>query len=136
MRPYRTSFSGAVIAMSRTESHCLSEGAQDASLSGTGRYDAQPLTVTLATPLKNVADILVRGRIGVVPAPPQARVVRVVTAGDLLRKEQLQRDPEGPLDAPCCSGPAGTSPRRDRRELMDRYPATVPAGTSVRRRPG
>jgi len=36
---------------------------------------ANPMTVTPATPLKNVADILVRGRIGVVPVlTPQGRV--------------------------------------------------------------
>jgi CBS domain-containing protein len=65
---------------------------------------ANPMTVTPATPLKNVADILVRGRIGVIPVlTPQGRVAGVVAEGDLLRKE----------------------------ELMDRYPPTVPAGTSV-----
>src|SRR6266566_3903564 len=57
---------------------------------------ANPMTVTPATPLKNVADILVRGRIGVVPVlTPQGRVAGVVAEGDLLRKEQLQRDPDG-----------------------------------------
>ena len=57
---------------------------------------ANPMTVTPATPLKNVAAFLVRGRIGVVPVlTPQGRVAGVVAEGDLLRKEQLQRDPEG-----------------------------------------
>jgi len=88
---------------------------------------ADPMKVTPATPLKNVADILVRGRIGAVPVlTPQGRVAGVVAEGDLLRKEQLQRDPEGRHSAHL--------PYRIRRdiataetagELMDRYPASV-----------
>ena len=40
---------------------------------------ANPMTVTPAMPLKNVADTLVRGRIGVVPVlTPQGRVAGVV----------------------------------------------------------
>jgi len=94
---------------------------------------ASPRTVTPATPLKNAADILVRGRIGVVPVlTPQGRLAGVVAEGDLLRKEQLQRDPDGRHSM--------RLPFRTRRdiataetagELMDRYPATAPAGTSV-----
>ena len=94
---------------------------------------ADPTTVTPATPLKDVADILVRGRIGVVPVlTPQGRVAGVVAEGDLLRKERLQRDPEGRHSTHL--------PYRIRRdiataetagELMDRYPATVPADRSV-----
>jgi CBS domain-containing protein len=92
-----------------------------------------PVTVTPATPLKDVAEILVRGRIGVVPVlTPQGRVAGVVAEGDLLRKERLQQDPEGRHSAHL--------PYRLRRdiataetagELMDRYPATAPADTSV-----
>ena len=94
---------------------------------------AKPMTVTPATPLKNVADILVRGQIGVVPVlTPQGRVAGIVAEGDLLRKEQLQRDPEGRHSMHL--------PYRIRRdivtaetagELMDRYAPTVPGGTSV-----
>jgi CBS domain-containing protein len=94
---------------------------------------ADPITVTPATPLKNVADILVRGRIGVVPVlTPQGRVAGVVAEGDLLRKEQLRRDPDGRHSMHL--------PYRIRRdiataetagELMDRYPATAQAETSV-----
>src|ERR1700757_4673721 len=94
---------------------------------------ASPMTVTPATPLKNVADILVRGRIGVAPVlTPQGRVAGVVAEGDLLRKEQLQRDPEGRHSAHL--------PYRIRRdiataetagELMDPNPATAPGDTSV-----
>ena len=92
-----------------------------------------PVTVTPATPLKDVAEILIRGRIGVVPVlTPQGRVAGVVAEGDLLRKERLQRDPDGRHSA--------YLPFRIRRdiataetagELMDRYPATAPADTSV-----
>jgi CBS domain-containing protein len=98
-----------------------------------GVMTANPVTATPATPLKDVADILVRGRIGVVPVlTPQGRLAGVVAEGDLLRKEQLQRDPEGRHSAHL--------PYRTRRdiataetagELMDRYPATAPADTSV-----
>ena len=94
---------------------------------------ASLMTVTPAAALKNVADILVRGRIGVVPVlTPQGRVAGVVAEGDLLRKEQLQRDPEGRHSAHL--------PYRIRRdiataetagELMGHYPATAPADTSV-----
>jgi CBS domain-containing protein len=94
---------------------------------------ANPMTVTPATPLKNVADILVRGRIGVVPVlTPQGRVAGVVAEGDLLRKEQLRRDPDGRHSLHL--------PYRIRRdiataetagELMDRYPPTVQADASV-----
>ena len=94
---------------------------------------AKPMTVTPATPLKNVADILVRGQIGVVPVlTPQGRVAGIVAEGDLLRKEQLQQDPEGRHSMHL--------PYRIRRdivtaetagELMDRYAPTVPGGTSV-----
>jgi CBS domain-containing protein len=94
---------------------------------------ANPMTVTPATPLKSVADILVRGRIGVVPVlTPHGRVAGVVTEGNLLRKEQLRRDPDGRHSLHL--------PYRIRRdiataetagELMDRYPASVPADTSV-----
>lgn len=94
---------------------------------------ANPVTVTPATPLRNVADILVRGRIGVVPVlTPHGRVAGVVAEGDLLRKEQLQRDPDGWHSVHL--------PYRTRRdiataetagELMDLYPPTAQAGTSV-----
>jgi CBS domain-containing protein len=44
---------------------------------------AKPITVTPATPLKNVADILVRGRISAVPVlAPHGRVAGVVAEGN------------------------------------------------------
>ena len=91
---------------------------------------ANPMTVTPARPLKNVADILVRGRIGVVP---------VYSAGP--GGASLPERPAAEGAAP--AGPGGPSthlPYRIRRdiataetagELMDRYPATAPADTSV-----
>ena len=88
---------------------------------------ANPMTATPAMSLKNVADILVRGRIGVVPVlTPQGRVAGVVAEGDLLRKEQLQRDPDDWDSMHLRYATAETAG-----ELMDRYPPTVPAGTSV-----
>jgi CBS domain-containing protein len=94
---------------------------------------ADPMTVTPAAPLKRVAEILVKARVGVVPVlTPQGRVAGVVAEGDLLRKEQLQQDPEGRHSVHL--------PYRTRRdiataetagELMNRYPAAAPAGTSV-----
>jgi CBS domain-containing protein len=94
---------------------------------------ANPMTVTPATPLKDVASILVKGRIGAVPVlTPQGRVAGLVAEADLLRKEQLQLDPDGRHFVHL--------PYRIRRdvataetagELMDSYPVTVPAETTV-----
>jgi CBS domain-containing protein len=94
---------------------------------------ANPMTVTPAAPLKKVAEILVTAHVGVVPVlTPQGRVAGVVAEVDLLRKEQLQRNPEGRHSVHL--------PYRMRRdiataetagELMNRYPAAAPAGTSV-----
>src|SRR5437763_6907359 len=99
---------------------------------------ANPMTVTAATPLKNVADILVRGRMGVVPVlTSQGRVAGVVAEGDLLRKEQLQRDPDGRRSR--------RLPRRARRgiataetagELMDLDPRPRRPARAWPRRPG
>jgi CBS domain-containing protein len=94
---------------------------------------ANPMTVTPPTPLKDVVGILVRGRIGAVPVlTPQGRVAGLVAETDLLRKEQLQLDPDGRH--------SGHLPYRVRRdvataetagEIMNPYPATVPAETTV-----
>ena len=92
-----------------------------------------PFTVTPATSLKDVVGTLVRGRIGAVPVlTPQGRVAGVVAEVDLLRKEQLKRDPDG--------GHSAHLPYRVRRaiataetagEIMNPYPATVQADTTV-----
>jgi CBS domain-containing protein len=56
---------------------------------------ADPVTVTPATPLKYVAGLLVGQKIEAVPVLSlQGNVLGVVTETDLLRKEELQRDPD------------------------------------------
>ena len=57
---------------------------------------ADPVTVTAATPLKGLAGILVKEKISGVPVLSlQGKVVGVATERDLLKKEELQRDPDG-----------------------------------------
>lgn len=57
---------------------------------------ADPVTVTPATPLKYVASSLVRHKISAVPVLGlQGKVLGVISETDLLRKEELQRDPDG-----------------------------------------
>ena len=54
-----------------------------------------PVTITPATPLKNVVDLLVSQKFSAVPVVSlQGRVLGVVAETDLLRKEELQRDPD------------------------------------------
>lgn len=56
---------------------------------------ADPVTVTPDTPLKDLAGILVGQQVGGVPVLSlQGLVVGVVTDCDLLKKEELQRDPD------------------------------------------
>jgi len=58
---------------------------------------ADPVTVTPPTPLKYVADLLVKQQDGGVPVVSlQRKVLGVITETDLLRKEELQRDPDAP----------------------------------------
>jgi CBS domain-containing protein len=55
-----------------------------------------PVTVSPATPLRYVASSLVRHKISAVPVLGlQGKVLGVVGQTDLLRKEELRRDPEG-----------------------------------------
>jgi len=55
---------------------------------------ADPPTVSTATPVKEVAGILVKQRVGAVPVhTQQGEIVGVVTEADLLRKEELQPVP-------------------------------------------
>jgi len=57
---------------------------------------ADPVTVTAATPLKDLADILVKERTSGVPVLSlEGKIVGVATERDLLKKEELQRDPDG-----------------------------------------
>ncbi len=95
---------------------------------------ANPMTVTPATPLKNVADILVRGRIGVVPVlTPRGRTAFVVAEGDLAEEGAAPARPRrSALDGPALPDPAGDIATAETAgELMDRYPPTAQAGTSV-----
>ena len=94
---------------------------------------ADPVTVTPATPIKDLAGILVKERIGALPVlTPYGRPVGLVTEADLLRKEQLQRDPDGQHSmhltyrtrrAIATAETAG--------EIMTRHPTTVRAGATV-----
>jgi CBS domain-containing protein len=92
-----------------------------------------PRTVSLATPLKDVAEILVKARVGVVPVlTSHGQVAGVVAEGDLLRKEQLQREPGARLPLRLRRrARQGTATAETAEELMDRDPATAPAGTSI-----
>ena len=57
---------------------------------------ADPVTVTPATPLKRVADLLINQKVGAVPVLSlQGKILGLVAETDLLRKEELQRDPDG-----------------------------------------
>jgi CBS domain-containing protein len=92
-----------------------------------------PVTVTPATPLKYVAEILVRQKVGAVPVlSPLGKVVGVIAETDLLRKEELKRDPDG-WHAMRLSYRA----RRDivtaetAGEIMSAAPATVRPGATV-----
>ena len=94
---------------------------------------ADPVTVTPATPVKDLAGILVTQRIGALPVLTlHGRPVGLVTEADLLRKEQLQRDPDGPH-----SMHLTYRVRRDiataetAGEIMTRHPATVRADATV-----
>lgn len=92
-----------------------------------------PATVTPSTPIKEVASLMVRLQVGALPVvTPRDGVVGFVTETDLLRKEQLQRDPDGSHSAHL--------PYRDRRaiataetagEIMTPHPATVRPETTV-----
>jgi CBS domain-containing protein len=94
---------------------------------------ADPVTVTPATPVKDLAGILVTQRIGALPVVTlHGRPVGLVTEADLLRKEQLQRDPDGPH-----SRHLTYRVRRDiataetAGEIMTAHPATVRADATV-----
>ena len=56
---------------------------------------AAPVTVTSATPLKDLAGILVREKTSGVPVLSLQGEVGVATESDLLKTEELQRDPDG-----------------------------------------
>lgn len=94
---------------------------------------AGPMTVTPSTPIKEVASMLVRFQVGALPVvTPRDGVAGVVSETDLLRKERLQRDPDGSHSAHLSY--------RDRRaiataetagEIMNPHPATVRPDTPL-----
>lgn len=56
---------------------------------------ADPVTVTPATTLKYVAEFLVKQKISAVPVlSVRGKLLGMVSETDLLRKEELQRDPD------------------------------------------
>jgi CBS domain-containing protein len=94
---------------------------------------ADPATVTPATSLKDLTGILVARKISSVPVlGPGGKVIGLVAETDLLRKEELQRDPEV-----AHSRNMTFRQRRDlvtaetAGEIMTTHPVTVPPGTSV-----
>jgi CBS domain-containing protein len=94
---------------------------------------ADPVTVTPATPIKDLADILVRQRAGALPVlTRQGQLAGLVTEADLLRKEELQTDPEGqhPKHLTYRSRRA-IATAETAREIMNTHPATVRAGATV-----
>jgi len=94
---------------------------------------ADPLTVTPATPLQYVASSMVKHKISAVPVLSlQGKVLGVISETDLLRKEELQRDPDGEH-----SIHLSYRTRRDiataetAGELMNTYPPTVRPDATV-----
>ena len=94
---------------------------------------ADPVTVTPATPVKDLADILVRQRVGALPVLTwQGTVAGVVTETDLLRKEELQRDPESPHSMHLTYRiRRAIATAENAREIMNTHPATVRADATV-----
>jgi hypothetical protein len=77
---------------------------------------AGPMTVTPSTPIKEVASMLVGLQVGALPVvTPRDGVTGAVTETDLLRKEQLQQDPDGSHSAHLPTGTPGHRHRGDRR---------------------
>jgi len=94
---------------------------------------ADPVTVTPATSIRDVADILVRQRVGAVPVLTLGgKVVGIVTETDLLRKEELQQDPEGQHSMHLTyRARRAIATAETAREIMNTHPATVRAGATV-----
>ena len=94
---------------------------------------ADPVTVTPATAIKDLAGILVKQRIGALPVLTlHGRPVGLVTETDLLRKEQLQRDPDGSHSVHLTyRARRAIATAETAGEIMTRHPATVRAGATV-----
>jgi CBS domain-containing protein len=94
---------------------------------------ADPVTVTPATPLRYVASSLVKHKISAVPVLGfHDKLLGVISETDLLRKEELRRDPDGEH-----SVHLSYRARRDiataetAGELMNAYPPTVRPDATV-----
>ncbi len=95
---------------------------------------ADPVTVTPATPVKDLADILVRQRVGALPVlTSQGKVAGIVTEADLLRKEELQADLDGQHSMHHLTYRArrALATAGNAREIMSTHPATVRAAATV-----
>ena len=94
---------------------------------------ADPVTVTPATSIKELAGILVKQRVGALPVlTPLGRPVGLVTEADLLRKEQLRRDPEGQHSMHLSyRARRAIATAETAGEIMTRHPATVRAGATA-----
>jgi CBS domain-containing protein len=91
------------------------------------------VTATPATPLKSLADTLVRQKVSAVPVvSAQGKIVGVVTEADLLKKEEVQWDPDG-RRLPRLSYRARRviATAETAGELMSTHPATVRPDATV-----
>lgn len=86
-----------------------------------------PVTVTSATPIKDLAGILVKQRIGALPVlTARGRPAGLVTEADLLRKEQLQQDPDGQHSMHLSyRARRAIATAETAGEIMSRHPVTV-----------
>lgn len=93
----------------------------------------EPVTATPATPVKSLVDMLVRQKVSAVPVvSAQGKVVGVVTETDLLKKEELQQDPDvGRLPHMGYRMRRAIATAETAGELMTTHPATVRPDTTV-----
>lgn len=94
---------------------------------------ADPVTVTPPTPLKYVADLLAKQKVGAIPVVSlQRKVLGVITETDLLRKEELQRDPDAPHSVHLnYRARRDTATAETAGEIMHTDPVTVRPGATV-----
>lgn len=94
---------------------------------------ADPVTVTPATPLKDLAGILVGHKVSSVPVLGlSGRVLGLAAETDLLRKEELKRDPEVPHSAHMSfRARRALATAETAGEIMATCPVTVAPGTGV-----
>jgi CBS domain-containing protein len=94
---------------------------------------ADPVTVTPATPLRYVTSSLVKHKISAVPVLSlQGKVLGVISENDLLRKEELQRDPDGEHSIHLTyRARRDMATAKTAGELMRTHPATVRPDATV-----